>query len=83
MIAFLLVSLFAGGGLLALVSIAASWCRYGASVAALPRQIANCSDWREVTITTRTVIVRAEGAPILRPAFRKPPLPAERRALAA
>ncbi len=79
MTAVLLASLFVTSGLFAVAVIAHSWKRYGAAALALRGELRDCSEWREVRITTRTVSITPDGgAVILRPDFKartRSPLP--------
>ena len=70
MTAILLTVLFALSGLFAFAVIQQTLRRYGSAVLALPAQLRECPEWRDVTVTVYETKVIPAGATILRPAFR-------------
>jgi hypothetical protein len=71
MTAILMSALFAASGLLAAITIAANWRRYGRTALALRDQMGSCSEWREVRVTIGEVTVRHQAS-VLRPDFTRP-----------
>jgi hypothetical protein len=83
MTAILLASLFAVSGIFALATLRGGWKRHGADFLSLRDQLRDCPQWREVTVTTRTVTVHPGGAVILRPEFKRRAMPGDKAALPA